>query len=319
MTSVLQAPSFLNHIAWTRRWRDRGLSTTQAARVVALTRGAPELCLDHGLALRTLAWQAKWRGDMDGALALCEQAIEPLRMSAAQDALVDVYSILGIIYLTQYRFHDARVALSSGLDLVSYATPSETRIDLMTSYASFLSNTGRQDDAGDYLLRAQTEAKGLEQSRIQQNMARFHLLLGNIPEAGVFAARGIALSHQCNNQVILPYLHELLGASMLARGMHDMARGVIEDGLRIATADDDKRAECHLLRLLGQTDCVEGYSDQALQRFRAALRIAQGYNYSAVSQSMNGALSGTKKMKPDDAVGEKARSIARIWEQARRS
>lgn len=317
MTTLVQSPRLLNHIAWTRRWRNRRLSVSLASSVVKMARDDSGLKSELGLALRTLAWQAKWRGEMDAARGYCQEARDVLQASGPKAALADVQSILGIVHLSQFRFQAAEQAISQGFALLDFGGPSETRIDLMTTQASFLSNTGRTDDAGSYILRAQAEATGIEQARVHQNMARFHLGIGDMQLARAHASKGILLSRLCNNRVVLPYLHELLGSAMLAQGKEDLAQGVLEDGMRLALEDGDKRVECHISQLLGQIDCMAGRTEQALARFQETMRISERLNYPTVTQEVLGQLERVMQEDKGVCLGHRVQSIARVLEKAR--
>ncbi|CUH77718.1 putative ATPase [Tritonibacter multivorans] len=251
-----------------------------------MTADDPKAQKDLGLALRTLAWQAKWRGEMEDARILCEQAIEPLAASGARNALADVYSVLAIVHLSQFRFAASDQAVSRAFALLNGNGPFDSHVDLLTTKASLLSNLGKIDEAGECLAQAKEIAKGIEQARLCQNLSRYQLVRGDLREVRVQAASGLVLARACNNRVVLPYLHELLGAALIRQGQHRLARGVLEDGLQLALEDQDKRVECHLLSLLGQIDCNEGDEAHGLTRLERAALVARDMNYPAATSGI---------------------------------
>lgn len=313
------APKFTNHIAWTQRWRNRNLSQQQATLVCAMTEDSPEQRRDYGLALRTLAWQAKWRGEMDSARALCEQAIEPLASTANWAALADVYSVLGIVHLSQFRFGAAHRVIKRGFALLDCTGPADSQVDLLTTQASLMCLLGKIDEAGDVLSKAKELARGIEHARLCQNVGRFQLLRGKLRDVRVQAANGIILARASNNRVVLPYLYELLGAVLLKQGQNDLARGVLEDGLLLALEDQDKRVECHLLNLLGTLDIEEGKTVDALKRCERAAHVALDTRYPAVHSGIQTVLDHV----PDDGADApnmtRKRRINDILEKARLS
>ena len=60
-------PGFLNRIAWADRWSDRARSRASATQALDLARARTGGEKDVARALRTLSWQAKWRGGFDEA------------------------------------------------------------------------------------------------------------------------------------------------------------------------------------------------------------------------------------------------------------
>ena len=250
--SVHHSPKFLNHIAWTQRWRDRDLSQKQAAAVCEITTDDRAARRQHGLALRTLAWQAKWRGEMEDARILCERAIEPLAATGTWGGLADVYSVLAIVHLSQFRLAASDHATSRAFALVNGNAPLDSQVDLLTTRASLLSHQGRIEEAGDCLVQAQGIAKGIEQARLCQNLSRYQLDTRR-------PARGSAAGRQrhCSGT----RLQQPRGAAVFARtfGQRSDASGAGRTGpwcagrrlAMLALEDQDKRVECHLLSLLG--------------------------------------------------------------------
>ena len=99
-------PALLNRVAWSRRWSDRNISTDHActARKTAIAGSGKRSRVQQGMALRTLAWHARWRGDLDKAMTHCLNAETFLPEREHAEARSILYGILGSIHFARNRF-----------------------------------------------------------------------------------------------------------------------------------------------------------------------------------------------------------------------
>ena len=264
MQSDIPNSRFLNKSAWGLRWRDRDKSWNVASNVLELSQAS---CLDEvqiGLALRTIAWQAKWRGSFDTALNFCERALTFLQGTEAHAAMADVHSILANVHFSQSRMDIALEAVQSGYDHLARQENAETRIDLLTTEATTLSYHGRTELAFDRLYEALDMAEGLETSRLKQNFGRLYYRCGAYDDAHDCCVEGIAMCKAQENRVVLPYIYEVLGRVHLALGQTDEAEGYLLEGLKIGEEDRDRRVICHLHHNLAEVAEARGQHEEAL-------------------------------------------------------
>ena len=93
-------PALLNRIAWARRWSERDTSVQYAeeARKKAVDGSGKRSRTQHGHALRTLGWQAVWRGELDEAMDFCLRAESFLPESTFKEVRASIYSVLAVVY-----------------------------------------------------------------------------------------------------------------------------------------------------------------------------------------------------------------------------
>lgn len=278
-TAYQPEPAFLNRLAWADRWSDRKRSRASAHQALELARSRGDDMREVATALRTLAWQAKWRGDFDRAQAhalACEAAASEAMLPGARG---DCYSILGVVHYSRGRFDLATCAVERGMKLVDLGVPDETQIDLLTTLSTIQRYQGHVTRSGMTLARARDMATERELARVEHNLARWMHQHGDM-DGGLRHARiSIALAEEYRNRVILPYAAEIAGACAVELGQADEASVFFNDALQWAVADEDTRAQCQILIYSAALKAGQGDSDKALDLLHhgAALADEMGY------------------------------------------
>jgi tetratricopeptide (TPR) repeat protein len=259
---------------------DRHRSTSLSQRVLDITDPEGDTSrVARASALRTLAWQAKWRGDFEGSASYCLQAKQGVDASLAPAILVDVYSLLGVIHYSSGRRDFAARMVSRGLSLLSESVPAEGHVDLHTTRSTILRYRGRREEARHALEIARQHAKGAEHARVEHMIARAHIHDGAPVEAEHHAQTALDLARRYNSRVILPYALEVLGTALLQQDQAEQALPFLEEGLALARTEDDRRACCQILRELGRVQQKRGNTALALSHLIEGHRIAADMGY----------------------------------------
>ena len=262
-----------NHIAWSARWRDRKFSIEAATK--ALSRAdAPDGLdpVEAGLALRTLAWQATWKGQFAAAEDYAGRAILFLEESDSWAALVDAHVAKATIHLTRFRMDLAKEDLQIARQIVARDRRPDTLVNLLCTETILLRIYRADDEAYACLTEAMHHASGNEEARVLHQLARFYVYVDNHGEAIAKAKLAVVSARRWNNRVILPYTLEYHGSLLAASGHREYARACLGEALELARSDKDMRAECFVLTRLGELDALEGNLESAAGRLGVARR-----------------------------------------------
>lgn len=241
--------------------------------------------LARSSAFRTLAWQAKWRGDFDSTAKFCTKAKQRVDRMTARHVLVDVYSLLGVVHYSAGRRDFAARMVQRGFDILDDTVPAEAHVDLYTTHATILRYRERMGEAKDALQTALELAVGAERARVEHNIARAINHDGNFSEGLERAENALSLARRYGNRVLLPYALEVLSTSLTGLDREREALTFLEEGLAVALADDDRRAECQLLKQLGVAQRNLGFEDDACKTLQRGRAIAQEMGYPLWHQS----------------------------------
>jgi tetratricopeptide (TPR) repeat protein len=215
----------------------------------------------NGLALRTLAWQAVWRGRFEQAEDYAHRAIARLKGEGAESAIADAYSILTVVHFSRGRRDLARDYLQLGFDALKEQDNLSTRIDLLVAKGSWMLFGRRIQDSQKYINQALALSAGADRARVEQSIARAMCQDHRPGEALEHAFRSVHLCKEHNNRVVLPYALELAASALIDLERHDQAIMLINEANQLAAEAQDRRVECHLLyqmararRKLNETD-----------------------------------------------------------------
>ena len=293
-------PQLLTRLAWEGRWGNRTRSIRFAQQALDLIREQPDADpLARSCALRTLGWQAKWRGDFEATAAHCLQAKQGVDRQAARHILVDVYSLLGVVHYSSGRRDFASRMVQRGFDLLNEQVPDEARVDLHTTHATILRYRGRSKEARHAMQAALDLAKGCERARVEHSIARGLNHDGHFEDAAERAEASLDLARQFGNRVILPYALEVLGTSYLAQGRYDEAIAVLDEGLVTAQEDNDRRAACQILNQSGIAHQRVGASDIAYELLVEGQAIARDMRYPIWIKSFSHSLAEVHEARGD--------------------
>jgi tetratricopeptide (TPR) repeat protein len=273
-------PALLNRVAWSRRWTDRMISVDHAdnARKTALAGTGKRSRVQQGLALRTLAWHARWRGELDKAMGHCLNAETFLPEREHAEARAVLYAILGSIHFARNRFDLANCSVDRGFWLMRdtpEAEVAEVMTELLLTRATIQHHTGERARAGITLGRAQELATSETSPCINYCTASWLLSDRDSGAALARAEPALASAREFGNRLIQPYLMALVGTSSAELGRPDAAIALFEEALKIADEDGDRRARTHVLRDFARLDLMRGDEATALQRLIEAATIAK--------------------------------------------
>ncbi len=273
-------PKLLTRLAWECRWTDRVRSAELARQALALVEQQTSYdAVDRCSALRTLAWQAKWRGDFEQTTSYCLQAKQGMDRQIAKHLLVDVFSLLGVVHYSAGRRDFASRMVRRGFDLVDDTIPDEALVDLYITQSTIQRYRGRIEESRHALENALQLSKGAERARVEHNIARTLNYERDYVQALERAEESLALARQFKNRIILPYTLEVLSAAQIALDRPVDALPHLEEGLEIAQADGDQRAACQLLHQLGIAQQKRGEMGHACEALTEGQRIAQAIGY----------------------------------------
>lgn len=268
------SPEFLVRKAWNIRWAGRDESIRLATEALSMVSGAAAVRTGtEGLAFRTLAWQAKWRGLFDDSEEFGAKALARLDPALHAAAIADVHSIMRVIHYSRGRRDMARESVRLGYAALCEREAAETRVDLMTTEATILRYGQRIEDSRKLLEAALELAEGTERSRVRHNMARALQSAGQTAEALSLATNAVIDARRFDNRVILPYALEVLGTCYAAFGQHEAARGYLLEGEEIGREDTDLRVRCQILQQLACIEEKAGKPEMALMGVRKGLGI----------------------------------------------
>ena len=219
-------PALLNRIAWSRRWSERQASVDYAlaARRKALDGVGRRSRAEQGFALRTLGWQALWRGDLTLSMDYCLQAEALLPELEFIQERAGIYSNLAIIHYLRNRFDLAMCAVERGLWLLQDESEDTTTLaDLMITQANIQRLSGERARAGITLGRARELASGEHVAVVDIATASLLIEDGDAEKALEYAEAAVNAILTARDPVTLPYgrsiladCHTQLGNSLAA-------------------------------------------------------------------------------------------------------
>lgn len=264
------------------RWRDCRASESYAAQALVDAGSAERGYREAGRALRTLAWQAKWRGDLTKSMNYCTRALDFLEKSGGWVEMSEVYSILGVIHIGHVRMDLSEDAVTAGYTCLEHQDCIDARVDLMTTEAFVHIQQNRVECGFHTLEQAEKLAEGMQITRLPQNFARLLMYCGDHADAEAYSMRGIEICKKAGNRVVLPYMHEILGNALTERADWSAAKQVFRAGIDAAHSDGDLRAKCQLFQRMGHLLLKTGAYEEARDALRYAARIAQVLGYHLV-------------------------------------
>ncbi|MEM9761432.1 MAG: hypothetical protein AAF968_02795 [Pseudomonadota bacterium] len=274
---VVDSVALLDRRAWAIRWSSRVQSFRLAER--ALQVASKGSLTDQASALRTLGWQARWRGDFEQAESFAEQALRRLEPDLAPVLQADALSILAVVHYSRGRRDVARRAVEFGFEKLGAHEAAETRVDLLLSATNIERGSKRFDEAALLLDRALEIASGPELARVEHDQARACYADGDAECALEWGQRAVNSARVFRNRVILPYALEAVGGAYRMLGREPEAAAHLEEGGRIAAEDGDGRVACQCMAERAQLALDEGDCAGALEPARQGLEQARSMGY----------------------------------------
>ncbi len=229
--------------------------------------------------MRTLAWQARWRGDFDLAELLAHRAIARLKGEGAESAIADTLSTLGVIHVSRGRRDLARECIEEGFEVLSTQPNVATRVDLLTALAMAERHGRRLHQAQEAMREAVALSIGAERAQTEQSVARALLYDDRPGEALEHALMSIELAREHRNQVIIPFAMEIAAGAQIDLDNLETARDLLKEARSLMHQKQQPRVTCNLIfqevRLHQRLDEPEA----ALECARRGKDIADGTGY----------------------------------------
>jgi tetratricopeptide (TPR) repeat protein len=243
--SAPQTPDlrFLNMQAWNVRWSDRRSSNKHAEAVLdSLSKHAHDAPNSAaGLAYRTLAWQARWRGDYVSANRLARVAFDHLQDENQPSAQADLHSVLAVIHMCRGRGDLAKDHVQEGLHLINRAgeQASDTRVDLHLHEAILFCFAKQMERAAVTALKAMDMAPRADSARVHRVIAKYQMLGPDNHDNLGHAMQALVLSRRHNMRTLLPYTLETVANCHVALGQLKRARACLSEAERLCIEDED--------------------------------------------------------------------------------
>ncbi len=270
-------PALLNRIAWTRRWTDREISTEYAevARKAAKNGSDGRCRVELGLALRTLGWQALWRGNLKRAMEYCLRAETCLPESKHPEVRAGLYVVLATVHRQKNRLDLASSAVERGLWLLSDFDDGPELADLYMTRAAIQRQAGEFARAGITLSKARELATGEQMTAVEIFTAVWIHGDGDIEKALRHALTGLETAVSMSNRLILPYARAICAGCFTSFGDHVEASEHISEGLKIAEEDGDSGGQCILLMESAKLARSMGNVDAQIRHLAEASELAR--------------------------------------------
>ena len=275
-------PALLNRIAWARRWSDPGASVEYAlaARKKALDGVGRRSNTEQGISIRTLGWQALWRGEVALSMEYCLQAEAHLPESEFPRERAGIYSNLGIVHYLRNRFDLAKFATERGIWLVrDREEDAPVLADLLVTLANVQRLAGERARAGMTL----GHARGLTDCETSAvvDIATSNLLVDDkdAMKALEYAEAAVEACLSKNNRITLPYARSAMADCYgKLRKAHD-ALDQIETGLDELGDGGDMQARCMMIRQRANILAGRGNLGEAIKHFEEAGEIARLHEF----------------------------------------
>jgi tetratricopeptide (TPR) repeat protein len=282
-------PALLNKIAWARRWAEPAASTAYAlaARKTALDGQGRRSRTEQGLALRTLGWQAFWRGDLSHAMDYCLQAETYLPETKFVAERGGIYAILGKVHTMRARLDLGMHSIERGLWLIGESDdyPAATA-DLLLSQASIQRLSRERARAGVTLGRVREMAEGHTLALVDAATASLLLDDGDATRANELALASVQTCEQNGIVVFLPLIRAVLAGTCLALSKQIEAREQISTGLRSLTDSEDMLARSMLLQREAQYSTAKDDIGKAIEVLSVAADIARAQTFKLHSKAI---------------------------------
>lgn len=281
-------PTLLNRLAWSSRWSDRARSTSNAEKALRDAESGQGVRTDaqRGLALRTLSWQARWRGDFDEGLRLGLKAEELLSEKKFPVERATIYANLATIHANRGRLDLAQSAMDRALLLIEDDEPRGELVEALTIKATLQSFTGDRTRAGLTLGRARELANGAHVALVERTVAKWLIDGGEQDRASKHVIDALEAADLHDNRLILAYCHELAGICRRHEGAAPEAERHFTAGLELAEVAGDRAAKAHLLFGLGSLDLDRERFDDAEPRLREAASLCGSMGYSVLQMQV---------------------------------
>ena len=291
-------PALINRIAWARRWTDRDASTEYAICALQTAKDGQgrRSRKEQGFALRTLAWQARWRGEFDACFEYSLKAETLMSETEHPATRASIYACLGMVHFVRNRLDLAISAVDRGLWLVRDLTDVHTnaeQVNLYTTRAMIHEQSGARARAGMTLSRARDLAGPEELPLLEQVTANWFLRHNDVERALRHAKIAQKQAEDTENRIILPYVHAVAGSCYALKQRDIDAVFHFNNGFKLAESDQDLRALCYLNLSRAKFELKRNETEKARELLLAGSAIAKKQNLPLLQKEIALALADT--------------------------
>ena len=225
------------------------------------------------------------------ALRCYQRAILLLRGSEADhvegrsiDAhLAELYLRLGRVQSRNMQLSDAERSFGKALDFAQEAEENALIGRALVALGKAVTDMGRRDEAGDYLVRAQEIAVDIEDqdlmSDADEEMAKWALDQGDFEQARVALNRALKAARDRDDKGRIAGILGSLGSYYMRAGDYELSERHLRKAHELADETEDKILQGKLLNNLGVTYIHMDRFDDALACYRDACEIRRGIEY----------------------------------------
>lgn len=274
-------PSLLNKLAWVARWSDVKRSRDNARKAY---RDASEgegrrSDAQRGLALRTMSWHDRWRGDFEQALKNGLKAEEFLPEHQFPEIRAAMYANLAVIHFSRGRFDLANSSLERALLLINDDSDPECVMEVLCTKALVQTFSGDKTRAGLTLGRARDRAGKALVATVEHLIARWLLDDGDTERAAMHIGRAIEAAEAHENNLILPLCYEVRALCEITQRHLEQASETLEDALELSRDLECTRSEIHLTFAKSIVQQRQNDIETALATLKRGARMAASADY----------------------------------------
>lgn len=226
-------------------------------------------------ALRHESIVRRQRSEWDEAVALARQAAEAARGAGLRDALAEAYNAEAVVHQSRGAFEEAESLLAD-----AFVTTDDDRLlgAVLANLGSIAAQRGDLESARTHLIGSARKFRDchyfLGEASVLNNLGRLGLDQGNPRVALPMLQDALGAARRAGDAELIAIVQRNLAEAMGLAGDPEGAEAMAVTALGTFTAEGNeaRRAEC--LRILGELDESRGNRAGALERWRAALRIA---------------------------------------------
>lgn len=226
-------------------------------------------------ALRHQSIVRRQRSEWDEAIVLAHRAADVARDGGLRDALAEAYNAEAVVHQSRGAFAEAEALLAE-----AFVTTDDRRLlgAVLANLGSIAAQRGDLEGARTHLLGSAKEFRAcdyfLGEASVLNNLGRLCLDQRNVRIALPMLQDALGAARRAGDAELVAIVQRNLAEAVGLSGNPDGAESLAATALETFTAEGNeaRRAEC--LRILGELDEARGNRTRAIERWRAALAIA---------------------------------------------
>ena len=226
-------------------------------------------------ALRHQSIVRRQRSEWEEAIALAHRAADVARSAGLRDALAEAYNAEAVVHQSRGAFAEAEALLAE-----AHATTADRRLlgAVLANLGSIAAQRGDIEAARVHLIGSAQKFRdsgyALGEASVLNNLGRLGLDQGNARVALPMLQDALGAARRAGDAELVAIVQRNLAEATGLAGDPDAAESLALTALETFTAEGNaaRRAEC--LRILGELDEARGNRARAVERWRAALAIA---------------------------------------------